>query len=158
MARVLVTGMSGVGKSTVLDESRRRGHVAIDTDESGWVLPVGRWDEPRMGRLLADHSHVVVSGTVDNQGRFYDRFDQVVLLSAPVEVLLDRVRVRTNNSYGRSASQRADIVEYVRTVEPLLRRRATVELDGQRPVPELADVIQDLLAGSPVRPDPMGFA
>jgi hypothetical protein len=29
-----------------------------------------------------------VSGTVSNQGRLYDRFDAVVLLSAPADVLL----------------------------------------------------------------------
>jgi hypothetical protein len=31
--------MSGVGKTTVLDEPRRRGHLAVDTDYRGWVLP-----------------------------------------------------------------------------------------------------------------------
>ena len=35
MARVLVTGMSGTGKTTVLDELRRRGHVTLDTDPHG---------------------------------------------------------------------------------------------------------------------------
>lgn len=88
MARVLVTGMSGAGKTTLLDELRRRGHLTVDTDFGGWELPDGTWDEQRMDRLLATHPHVVVSGTVDNQGRFYDRFEHVVLLSAPLHVLL----------------------------------------------------------------------
>jgi shikimate kinase len=145
MARVLVTGMSGAGKSTVLNELRRRGHLAIDTDEPGWVLPDLTWDEPRMGQLLARHSDVFVSGTVENQGRFYDRFEHVVLLSAPVEVLLERVRTRTVNPYGRSSEQREEIAHYVRTVEPLLRRGATLELDGRRPVTELTDAIEGLL-------------
>ena len=72
MARVLVTGMSGTGKTTVLDELRRRGHRAIDTDYDGWVLADGTWDEPRMRQLLESEPDVVVSGTVENQGRFYD--------------------------------------------------------------------------------------
>jgi dephospho-CoA kinase len=145
MARMLVTGMSGAGKTTVLDELRRRGHRTVDTDELGWVLPDGTWDEPRMAGLLAHHSDVVVSGTVENQGRFYDRFEHVVLLSAPVEVLLERVRTRTNNPYGRLEHQRAEIVHYVQTVEPLLRAGSTLELDGRRPVAELADVLEKLL-------------
>jgi hypothetical protein len=33
-------------------------------------------------------------------------------------------------------------------VEPLLRRSATVELDGQRPVGELADVVEQLLGAT----------
>src|SRR6476620_1373368 len=87
MARVLVTGMSGAGKTTVLDELRRRGHLTVDTDYDGWERPDGTWDEQRMDELLSRHADVVVSGTVENQGTFYDRFEHVVLLSAPVQVL-----------------------------------------------------------------------
>jgi shikimate kinase len=137
--------MSGAGKSTVLAELRRRGHRTVDTDYDGWVLPDGLWDEARMDRLLDEQPDLVVSGTVQNQGRFYDRFEHVVLLSAPVDVLLARVRTRTDNPYGRSAQQQADIVNYSRTVEPLLRNGSTVELDGRRPVPELADAIEHLM-------------
>lgn len=147
MARVLVTGMSGAGKTTLLDELRRRGWLAIDTDYDGWVGADGRWDERRMEQLLADQPDVVVSGAVENQGRFYDRFEQVVLISAPVEVLIERVSTRTNNPYGRTAEQQAEIAAYVETVEPLLRTSATVELDGRKPVGELADVIEGLQRG-----------
>lgn len=56
--RVLVTGMSGTGKSTVLAELGRRGHRVVDTDYSGWseevALPDGTgwqqlWREDRRG-------------------------------------------------------------------------------------------------------------
>jgi broad-specificity NMP kinase len=145
MARVLVTGMSGVGKTTVLDELRRRGHRTVDTDYDGWTLAGGTWDERRMDRLLARHPDVIVSGTVENQGRFYGRFEYVVLLSAPLEVLVERVSRRTNNSYGKTIEQWAEIAGYVQTVEPLLRRGASLEIDGQRPVSELADAIERLV-------------
>ena len=36
MVRVLVTGMSGTGKSAVLGQLRRRGHRVVDTDEDDW--------------------------------------------------------------------------------------------------------------------------
>ncbi|TDW15694.1 AAA family ATPase [Kribbella kalugense] len=145
MGRVLITGMSGVGKTTVLDELRRRGHLTVDTDYDGWVLGDGTWDEPRMDQLLDEQVDVVVSGTVENQGRFYDRFEQVVLLSAPVDVLIERVSRRTNNPYGATAEEQAEIAEYVETVEPLLRRGATLELDGRKPVVEIADLIEGLV-------------
>lgn len=145
MTRVLVTGMSGVGKSTLLQEMSRRGYFVVDTDYDGWTLSNGAWDEPRMAALLAECAEVVVSGTVDNQGRFYDRFDQVVLLSAPLSVLLDRVASRSNNSYGKTAAQQAEIERYLEEVEPLLRGGATVELDGRRPIEELADSVERLL-------------
>lgn len=139
-----MTGMSGAGKTTVLDELRRRGHMTVDTDYDGWELPNGTWDEQRMHQLLASNRDVVVSGTVENQGRFYDRFEHVVLISAPLQILVERVSGRTNNPYGKTPKQRAEIARYVDTVEPLLRRGATLELDGQRPPSELADVIEDL--------------
>jgi shikimate kinase len=112
------------------------------------VLPAGIWDEPRMDELLARATNVIVSGTVENQGCFYDRFEHVVLLSAPLEVLFERVSRRTSNPYGKSAQQRAEIAGYLQTVEPLLRRGATLELDGRRPLSELADAIERLVAGT----------
>ena len=84
------------------------------------------------------------SGTVENQGRFYDRFDHVVLITAPLHVLVERVNRRTNNPHRKTPQQRAVITRYVETVEPLLRRGATLELDGQRPLSELPDAIESL--------------
>jgi shikimate kinase len=130
MARVLVTGMSGAGKTTLLEAVASRGYLTVDTDYDGWTLSNGLWDEARIEALLAGNNTVAVSGTVENQVRFYDTFDDVVLLSAPIGVLLKRVRTRTNNPYGRAPEHRAAIRRYVLEVEPLLRRRATVELDG----------------------------
>jgi AAA domain len=90
--RIFVTGMSGTGKSTVLQELARRGFRTVDTDEGGWTEWRDDdggggyyWNEPRMDELLAGvgDAPLFVSGTATNQGRFYPRFDAVVLLSAP---------------------------------------------------------------------------
>lgn len=102
-----------------------------------------------MGALLARHPDVVISGTVKNQVRFYDRFEHIVLLSAPLEVLLERVEKRRNNPYGKTPTQRAEIAQYKESVEPLLRRGASIELDGQRPTHELADIVESLLKQVP---------
>ena len=145
MARVLITGMSGAGKSTLLRELARRGHRTVDTDYDGWTDGSGGpWDEARMARLLADHDDVVVSGTTDNQGSFYDRFEHVVLLSVPVEILLERVARRTDNPYGRTADDQEEIRRLTTEVEPLLRQTADVELDGREPVEVLADTVERL--------------
>ncbi len=145
VARVLITGMSGAGKSTLLANLTALGYPTVDTDDDDWHRPNGFWDEPRMDALLARHATVAVSGTADNQGRFYDRFEHVVYLLAPVEVLLARTAARSNNPYGRSPEDRAEIARYVAEVEPLIRRGARVELDARRPVTELARDVTRLL-------------
>jgi shikimate kinase len=146
MARVLITGMSGAGKSTLLGAVARRGFRTVDTDYDGWELSDANWDEPRMSALLAERSTVAVSGTAQNQGRFYNRFEHVIYLYVPLEVLLDRVRARSNNPYGKTAEQQADIAKYVVEVEPPIRRTATLELDGLMPVHLLAEHVEQCLA------------
>lgn len=136
--------MSGTGKSTLLHVLAERGHLTVDTDYDGWTLDDGRWDATRMSKLLDREPDVVVAGTVDNQGDFYDRFEHVVLLSAPLDVLIQRVSSRTTNSYGQTADEQAEIAQYVQTVEPLLRKTATTELDGQASVSELAAAVEEL--------------
>jgi len=133
--------MSGTGKSTVLAELGRGGYRVVDTDDPGWKIGE-LWDEEKIARLLAeDGPTLFVSGTVENQGRFYDRFDAVVLLSAPTDVLLDRIATRTTNEWGKSSQQRALILEHIRDVEPLLRATCTHEIDTTAP---LADVVAQL--------------
>ena len=96
--RVLLTGMSGTGKSTVRAELVRRGHRTVETDDPGWHRPEGGWDHPRMTALLAAHDDLLVVGTADDQGLFYDRFAHVVLLSAPAEVLLHEAEAITKDA------------------------------------------------------------
>ncbi|MCP1428335.1 dephospho-CoA kinase [Microbacterium foliorum] len=145
MPRILITGMSGVGKSTLLSVLGNRGHRVIDTDYGTWKTADGLWDEMRLSALLDSAPSVVVAGTVENQGRFYDRFDHVVLLSAPEDVILSRVACRTNNHYGRTESDRREIRTYLQDVEPRLRATATEELHGTDTPDHLADRIEHLL-------------
>jgi dephospho-CoA kinase len=92
--RVLVTGVSGVGKSTLVRELRGRGFRA-----------------------------------------------HRVLLTAPAEVLVQRLMARSANGYGRSAEQRAQVLADLAGVEPLLRRSADLILVTTEPTPLIADAL-----------------
>jgi len=163
MTAVLVTGMSGTGKATVLAELARRGHRVVDTDDGGWCEDVPHpdrgserlWREDRISALLAEpvDGALFVSGCVANQGRFYPRFDAIVLLSVPEDVLLDRVASRRTNDYGKTDAERALILGDLRAVEPLLRAGATAEIDTRKPVHEVADLLESI-AGVPGAPIP----
>ena len=161
MKRVLLTGMSGTGKSTVVRELAARGYKAVDTDSDEWCEWVdvaggdGRaglaagpdwvWREDRIGRLLAteDADALFVSGCKSNQGRFYGQFDHIVLLSAPAPVLIERLATRTTNPYGKEPAELAEVLGYLETVEPLLRRSATLEVDTRAPVDQVVAAILD---------------
>jgi shikimate kinase len=153
MRRVLVTGMSGTGKSAALDELERRGFRVVDTDLPGWSEWIDDdadaegggwlWREDRIAELLAseDERTLYVSGCVSNQGKFYDRFNAIVLLSAPAEVILDRIESRTTNDYGKASGERDLVLLHLETVEPLLRATCTHEIDASRPLDEVVDAL-----------------
>ena len=88
MKRILLTGMSGTGKSSVIAELRKRGYQAVDMDEPGWseYAPDGEWvwREDRVQERLSceDGDVLFVSGCAINQGKFYPLFDNIVLLSS----------------------------------------------------------------------------
>jgi len=67
----------------------------------------------------------------------------VVLLSAPIEVRLRRIQIRTTNAYGKASEERGLIRRHVTDVEPLLRARCTHEIDATQPI---ADLVAELVA------------
>jgi dephospho-CoA kinase len=144
--------MSGTGKSSVIQALVARGYKAIDTDD-GWCepLPDGRqrWREDAIGQLLdtEDTGVLFVAGCEENQIRFHPRFDLIILLSAPAEVLVERLASRTSNPFGKSPGELERVLDDLRAVEPLLRKAADHEIRTTIP---LGDVITEVLclAGS----------
>ncbi len=146
MQRVLLTGMSGTGKSTVLVELAARGFRAVDTDQGGLTIWTGTewlWREDRIRRLLAtdDAGSLFLSGCVRNQVAFYPQLDHVILLSAPVPVIVERLATRTTNDYGKHPDELAEVLEFQQTVEPLLRSGASLEVDTSVPLDEVIAAI-----------------
>jgi dephospho-CoA kinase len=150
--RVLLTGMSGTGKTSVIRELEARGFKAVDTDD-GWCepLPDGRqrWREDAIGRLLdtEDADVLFVAGCEENQVRFHPRFDLIILLSAPARILAERLASRTTNAFGRAPGELERVLDDLQAVEPLLRKVATHEIRTTRP---FADVVAEIvhLAGA----------
>jgi dephospho-CoA kinase len=156
MKRILLTGMSGTGKSTAIERLVGLGYKAVDLDSEGFC----EWDangdelwlEDRVQRLLAteDTEVLFLAGCAANQVKFYGQFDRIVLLSAPAELMMERLSTRTNNPYGKLPSEAARILEEKDTIEPMLRRGATVEVDTGVPIDQVVEAILGLTRSGPL--------
>ena len=138
---VLLTGMSGTGKSALVHELRQRGYTALDADEDGFSEPRadGRWgwQADRVAALLArpHDGPAFFAGCSEEQADL--PFDTRVLLTAPESAMVERLRTR--GTYGGDEQQLAQVLADLAEVEPLLRRSADLVLAATVPPPELAD-------------------
>jgi len=153
--------VSGTGKSTLIRQLAVLGYKAIDADDddlSEWVTVSGdsevrgstserewMWREDRMQRLMSteDADVLFVSGCARNQVKFYPQFDHIVVLSAPARLIVGRLATRTTNPYGKRPDEVSQVLQLQQTVEPMLRRSASLELDTSVPVDEVVKAILD---------------
>ena len=154
MKRILLTGMSGTGKSAVIAELAARGYKAVDADEGGlseivsvpadeltgldpgqdWV-----WRADRIHALVSteDSDVLFLAGCSPNQGTFSPWFDHIVLLTAPAETIVERLATRTTNPYGKRPEEVARVLALQETIEPLLRRSAGTVIDTSVPLDQV---------------------
>jgi shikimate kinase len=158
MKRVLITGMSGTGKSSVIQELAARGHQAHDLDTPEWsewidadpsdVLTPAQgkdwvWREDRVRALLSHPADgtLFIGGCAENMGRLFPLIDVVILLSAPVVTIMERLRTRSPGGYGSVAEERRRVGDLIATIEPLLRKSADHEIDTRRSIQATVDEI-----------------
>jgi hypothetical protein len=94
---------------------------------------------------------VFVAGCEENQVRFHARFDLIILLSAPVQVMARRLAARTGNPcMARHPGDMDRILADLAAVEPLLRKAADHQIRTALP---LADVVARVLHLTGTSPD-----
>ena len=169
MKRILITGMSGTGKSAVIQELAARGCDArdldtpewsewIDTDPTDALTPAhGKdwvWREDRVRTLLSgvQDSTLFVSGCAENMARLFPLIETVILLSAPAATIMERLAARSPDGYGTAPEERRKVSELIATVEPLLRQSADHEIDTRQPVATTVDAILQIAKRAATRP------
>jgi shikimate kinase len=168
MPLVYVTGMSGVGKSAVGQELRRRGLDAHDTDEDGnaawvdvatgtvestWRSDDAAWLATHEWRLAPDRVAalaqraadrlVVLCGAAANDAELWGHFQAVIYLEVDERTLRHRLATRTSNDFGKAPHELAAIIGWHRTHADAHRRTGAVVVDATRP---LALVVDDVVA------------
>jgi hypothetical protein len=119
MTTGLPTTRSGAGKSSLLHELAARGYRTVDTDCGDYFQTIDGervWREDRISALLSSAPDelpgvLFIQGTTRNQVLFSPRFDHIVLLSAPHEILAGRLATRTTNPYGKDPAELAETLQ-----------------------------------------------
>jgi hypothetical protein len=176
-ALILVTGVSGSGKSALSRELVRRDEQAVSLDAADglcrWRDRAGRsvdrpdqpdlawlrrhswcWDTDVLDRMVAAERDSGVPrsflcGSAANQDDFTDRFDVVVMLDIPVDVMLSRLdNTSRGNDFGRVGATRLQLIDRFASNRKALRLTADHIIDATAPIDQIADTLCALTADS----------
>lgn len=145
MVLVLITGLSGTGKSTLIAELCARGYPAYDADDGFSELRAdGEWgwkvsEVEELFRQHAGRQPLFFAGCSEEQSLF--SFDHKVLLTASRAVMAQRLMERTGNDHGKKPEELVAALGYIDTVEPLLRASADTVIETTRTPSAIADEV-----------------
>jgi dephospho-CoA kinase len=155
--RILITGMSGTGKSSVIARLAEPGYVAIDADAPGFSAevpaPKGEltgigpdrdwvWQEDVIRTVLDRPDPVIfLAGCSPNQGAFYPALTHVILLTASPALITERLVTRANNPFGKGPAELARALALQAEIEPLLCRSATHIIDTNLGLDEVVEEV-----------------
>lgn len=167
---VYVTGVPGAGKSSVRRELRRRGLVALGTDEDEIgaffgpdgepVAPQDVIDSPpwrrqhqwravpaRLDAAVARAGPVDIAyicGSVANEHEIWDRFDLVIGLVVDDATLEQRLLTRTDNDFGKHPDELALALHWNKTYATDAPGWGVMTIDATQPLASIVDHIVDL--------------
>ena len=167
MKSVFVTGVSGVGKSTLTSCLQERGYVAYDIEEMGlfsmFNVETGEellaWDntdvelvkkmnwvcdaEKLEAHLRQQRADVVFyCGAAGNVEEIAPLFDQIVLLTADEPTIRHRLSTRTNNDFGRVREAQDVVLAGKDSYERDLKEMGAVVVNAN---PEHDHVVDDVI-------------
>jgi shikimate kinase len=82
-----------------------------------------------------------ISGCAENMNRLFPFIDTIILLSAPLATIMERLAARSPDDYGYAAEAGRKVADLISTVEPLLRDSADHEIDTRKPIAATVDEI-----------------
>ena len=168
--KVFVGGMSGTGKSTVANELTKRGFCTIDIDHvpglCSWVdkdtrekvesSNIESVDDAFMEqhdyecdteilRKMVDQAEdlVFVFGNVGDNSSLIPLFDKVFLLQCLPETLLERLKTRDTNSFGKDETVHQRVLDWCKRFDVLMLDAGAVPISTED---SLDVVIENLIS------------
>jgi broad-specificity NMP kinase len=167
MNKFCITGIPGVGKSSVVEELNKRGIRSLDLDSMEglchWEDVSGKRVEYHSGigknwldvneyncdleklKSIIDKGEedVVVAGIVSNQDEFLNLFDKVFLLRCDEETFLHRLDNRENHDFAKDKSEQDHVLGYYREFEDQMLEYGAVPINTGIP---LKDVVEKIIS------------
>jgi len=163
---VLITGVSGSGKTTIASELTKRNYSALNMDNveglCDWInLATGKpeldfnresadwldkydwqWHEERLVQLLRDFPNTFFCGSSGNQDKFYQLFDKIFLLEMNDELIRERLfnNVR-DHDYGQRPGELEAILGYYKGFQDKAKRAGAIAIEASQPLSQTIDFI-----------------
>lgn len=170
MKKFFITGISGSGKSSVLEKLAEMGFLVIDIDSVDglckWVnnntLQEEKWkhgmtnewyknhkyicDKEKLTNLLNVYKNTVfVAGLPSNRRELLDLFDKVFLLQCREETFIKRIKERTSHDFGKHILEQENILSWYKDFEADMLKRGAVTINTDCPLANVVDEICSLL-------------
>ncbi len=170
--KILITGIAGTGKSTIVAELNKRGVFSIDLHDvpdlffwqnnetkqkveyspihsQEWFNTVDRFcDIDKLKEILSQNNDMVVAGTTSgsNQKEFLSVFDKIILLQSSPETLVHRMKTRVNKSgYGKTEAEQKDNIEWQKDFDPLILSYGAISVSTEGLIDDVVDEIVKLI-------------
>lgn len=163
MSRFYITGIPGVGKSSVLAELSKKGIKTFDLDEMGicgWEDENGEtvdyfpgmgkeWldknsymcDLEKLEKIMDDNDDLVVAGIVTNQTELLKLFDKVFLLHCDEKIFLERLNTREANDFAKDESDQQHVLGFYKEFEADMIKHGAIQINTNGSLNEVVEKI-----------------
>lgn len=170
--KILITGIAGTGKSTIVKALNEKGILSIDlhdvpdlffwqdkdTKEKVEYSPVVKkeWFDrvdricniEMLKKILDQNNNIIMAGTTSdsNQKEFLSFFDKIILLQCNSETLIHRLQTRNNKSgYGKTKAEQEDNTEWQKEFDPYILSIGAIAVNTETSIKNVVKKIIEII-------------
>jgi dephospho-CoA kinase len=168
MSKVFITGISGTGKTAIVQVLKKKGINAVDMDEADLCFWVSKdngkkvdyeakldkafidshvWicDIELLNKTLNMESNVVMLGHPENTEEILPFFDKFILLQCKPETFLKRILERKDNDFGKDETAQQYLLDTYEKFESNMLEKGAISINTESSLEEVVGKIMDQL-------------